>query len=80
MKIRGRVSKCDTCIHDGCCDGLPYCGGLRWVDAYVDCAQCGHSILREDAEFFDKDENVFCSEECLDRWLDENGIDDDEGA
>ena len=80
MMIRGRVGKCETCEHYGCCDNLHHCGGGAWVDAYVDCAQCGHSVLREDAEFFDKDGHVFCSEECLDQWLDENGIDDDEGA
>lgn len=24
---------CATCAHDGCCDGLPNCGGRHWVEA-----------------------------------------------
>lgn len=75
-----KFGRCDTCAHDGCCDNLHYCGGGAWVDAYVDCAQCGRSVHREDAEFFDKDGHVFCSEECYLNWLADNGIDDEGGA
>lgn len=32
---------CRDCIHDGCCDGLPYCGGTKWKPARVQCEKCG---------------------------------------
>ena len=24
---------CSTCAYDGCCDGMPHCGGTCWVSA-----------------------------------------------
>ena len=38
-----------TCVHNGCCDGLPYCGGSAWVNAYVQCAGCGREMHYENA-------------------------------
>ena len=31
---------CSTCIHDGCCIGLPHCGGSCWAPAFGPCAEC----------------------------------------
>lgn len=59
---------CATCAHDGCCEGLPHCGGTYWDPAFGECAQCGREVLLEDAEFADDDGHIFCSEECMNEW------------
>lgn len=28
---------CRDCYHDGCCEGLPYCGGTYFLSARVEC-------------------------------------------
>ena len=33
---RGGYGECRTCEHDGCCEGLPHCGGKYWVSAWDD--------------------------------------------
>ena len=70
--------RCGTCAYDGCCDGLPYCGGSRWVDAYGECAQCGCRVLREDVEYEGKNGEILCSQDCYDNWMADNA-DNDEG-
>ena len=71
--------RCGDCIHYGCCDGLPYCGGSAWAPAYGECAQCGGRVHLDDVEWETEDgKHYFCSEGCLNTWLDENG-DDEEG-
>lgn len=70
---------CRTCAHYGCCDDLHACDGSRWVDAYGECAQCGRRVLLEDAEFWDVEGHVFCSEGCYLAWCAENGLDPEEG-
>ena len=77
--MSSRVGKCATCAHWGCCDGLHYCGGGAWVDAYGECAQCGCGVFLEDVEYEGEDGEVFCCEDCYDNWMAENG-DNDEGA
>lgn len=42
------MSKCRGCVHDGCCDGLPYCGGSCYQSAYEDCERCGKTCYWED--------------------------------
>lgn len=59
---------CSTCAHDGCCDGLPNCGGCRWKPAYGECAECGALVLLVDVEFEDEDGRIFCSEDCMDEY------------
>ncbi len=49
---------CSTCIHDGCCNDLPYCGGAYWRWREVECMDCGR-------EFNPDDEGEFVD----DRWL-----------
>lgn len=64
---------CSSCIYDGCCEGLPYCGGSSWSPAYGECAQCGGTVRLDDVEWETEDgEHYFCSEECMDKWLEEN--------
>ena len=66
------MSRCSTCIHDGQCVDLPYCGGLRWESAFDECAQCGRRIHADDVEFGDDDGHAFCSEDCMDEWTADN--------
>lgn len=63
---------CSTCRHNGSCDDLHYCGGTCWESMYAECAQCGKRIVAEDAEFSDEDGNVWCSEECVEKWEKKN--------
>ncbi len=35
MSYRG-FGLCRTCEYDGCCEGLPHCGGKYWVSAWDD--------------------------------------------
>ena len=65
------MSRCRDCIHDGCCDGLPYCGGLRWESAYTECDQCGREFPREDA-ITDVAGHAFCCDECAVAWEADN--------
>ena len=55
---------CSTCIHDGCCENLPYCGGAHWSPAYGKCSRCGAEIALDDCEE-DADGNPLCHE-CAD--------------
>ena len=60
---------CDTCVHDGQCDGLPYCGGARYESVFVECAQCGRQINCEADELFqDDDDHCFCSLDCMENY------------
>lgn len=57
---------CDTCVHDGQCDGLPYCGGASYQSVFAECDQCGRTINTEIYGTYDDDEDhIFCSLECL---------------
>ena len=59
---------CATCAYDGCCDGLPNCGGSCWVSAFSECDQCG-AEFRDDGDWQSEDgEHSFCSEACLEDW------------
>ena len=70
---------CGDCIHNGCCDELPYCGGSAWSPAYGECEQCGGRVSLEDCEWQTEDgEHIFCSESCMGEWLDENCEDEEE--
>ena len=69
---------CATCVHDGCCDGLPNCGGTCWQNAYGECAQCGNPVRLDDVEWQSEDGSIFCSESCLGAWEVERGEDGDE--
>lgn len=72
---------CGDCIHDGCCVGLPHCGGSAWAPAYGECEQCGARVHLEDVEYETEDgKHIFCSEGCMNEWLAENGEDDEEGG
>jgi len=55
MKSYGKW--CSTCYHEGCCDGLPYCGGSKWRPAYAECEHCG-SVRHVD----DLDDDGLCYE------------------
>ena len=71
------MSMCDTCVHDGQCVDLPYCGGLRYQSVFAECDQCGRTINTEAGEFFeDDDDHCFCSLDCLDEYH----ADDPEGG
>lgn len=48
---------CRDCYHDGCCEGLPYCGGTYFLSARVECEGCGKVVLREDV-----DEDGLCAD------------------
>ena len=75
--MRGRG--CGDCIHDGCCDGLPSCGGLYWRSKWGECAQCGGRVLLEDCEWRSEDgEHIFCSEKCLREWENDNREEDED--
>lgn len=72
---------CGDCIHNGCCDGLPHCGGSAWAPAYGECEQCGGRVHLDDVEYETEDgKHIFCSEGCMNEWLAENGEDDEEGG
>lgn len=63
---------CSTCAHDGCCDGLPRCGGSCWVSAFSKCDRCGCEF-RDDGDWQSDDgEHSFCCEECLNEWCEEH--------
>ena len=69
-----RKHGCHDCIHDGCCEGLPRCGGTYWSPAYGECEQCGGTVRLYDVEWKTEDgEHIFCSERCIEAWLEENG-------
>jgi hypothetical protein len=37
LSHEGRTRQmCDNCAHNGCCDGLPNCGGRYWKEAEDD--------------------------------------------
>lgn len=60
---------CGDCIHDGCCEGLPHCGGGSWAPAYGECEQCGARVHLDDVEYETEDgKHIFCSEGCLNEW------------
>lgn len=40
---------CKDCYHDGCCEGLPYCGGTYFQRA-VECKVCGKVVLDGDVD------------------------------
>lgn len=67
------IHGCHDCIHNGQCDGLPRCGGSCWEPAYGECAQCGGLVNLDDAEFSTEDGEVFCSEECMKKYVGEEG-------
>ena len=46
------IETCANCIHDGQCDGLPFCGGSSFQSVWVKCDRCGGVI-----ECFDGEEN-----------------------
>ena len=35
---------CSTCIHDGQCVDLHYCGGSCWSPMYGECVKCGDTV------------------------------------
>lgn len=35
------MRKCAECYHDGCCEGLPYCGGRSFKPSHEKCVVCG---------------------------------------
>ena len=55
---------CATCAHNGCCDGLPNCGGSCWTSAFAECPQCGEEF-RDEGDWQSEDGKSFCSETCL---------------
>lgn len=70
---------CSTCIHDGCCIGLPHCGGSCWAPAFGPCAECDRAVPLDDVEWQSEDGHIFCSEKCLNIWIEDHkeGEDDD---
>lgn len=73
VRSRNRSSgtrTCSTCIHDGCCEGLPHCGGTCWRSAYGECAQCGEPVHLEMA--YEDGGEIFCSEECAEKYRADN--------
>lgn len=80
VRSRNRSSctrTCSTCIHDGCCEGLPHCGGSCWQNAYGECANCGKQVHLEMAH--EDGDDIFCSEECAERYRADNEEEDEEG-
>ena len=77
--MRTNRCTCATCAYDGCCDGLPHCGGRHWVDAFTECAQCGERF-RDVGDWRSEDGRKFCSEKCLEEWKRDNESDDEEEA
>lgn len=64
---------CANCAHDGCCEGLPHCGGTCWAPAFGECDQCGRQVLLEDVEWESEDgKHIFCSEKCMNEWAADN--------
>ena len=61
---------CSTCIHDGCCDGLPHCGGTCWQNAYGECANCGARVHLEMA--YEDGDKIFCSDKCAGQYRADN--------
>lgn len=45
--MKAHFKNCSTCLHDGCCENLPYCGGLSYVPRYGECSVCGRTFDRE---------------------------------
>lgn len=76
---RGGSNKytCSTCAHEGCCDGLPNCGGSCWQNAMSECPGCGKEF-RDEGDWQSEDGHSFCSEECLDEWESEHKEQEDE--
>lgn len=35
---------CKDCVHDGCCDDLPYCGGMYFQSRFIECERCGEEF------------------------------------
>ena len=71
---------CGDCIHYGCCDGLPFCGGTAWRPAYGECDHCGGRVHLDDVEWqTDDGKYIFCSEKCLRQWEDDNREEDEDG-
>ena len=68
---------CLTCIHDGCCEGLPHCGGTRWQNAYGECANCGARVPLEMAH--EDGDEIFCCEECAVQYRADNEEEDEDG-
>lgn len=62
-----RTRTCATCAYDGCCDGLPRCGGIYWVNAFRECDNCGEEF-RDEGDWKSEDGHSFCSEKCLKEW------------
>lgn len=79
VRSRNRSSDtrtCSTCIHDGCCEGLPHCGGSCWQNAYGECANCGKQVHLEMAH--EDGDEIFCSEECAIEYRNNHEEEDEE--
>ena len=55
------MGRCEDCIHDGCCDGLPRCGGVYFQSRWVICECCGDTVTVDDCEVMDNGD-VVCNE------------------
>lgn len=62
-----RGSYCNSCFHNGCCEGLPYCNGSHYRPAYMACSECGKKT-----HVLDLDDNGRCYD-CADTAEDEGG-------
>ncbi len=55
---------CETCRHDGQCDGLHYCGGSCWESVVMVCEICGRPCLCDEAT--ETADGRWVCEECAD--------------
>jgi hypothetical protein len=69
---------CATCAYEGCCDGLPNCGGSCWKSAFSECDNCG-AEFRDEGDWQGEDgEHSFCSEACMEEWMLEHPNEEEE--
>lgn len=64
---------CRDCVHDGCCDGLPHCGGSCFNSRWVECDRCGNEYdggYMEEVEDEDGTTLLLC-ESCYSDWEEE---------
>ena len=68
-------SWCSECVHNGCCEGLHYCGGRYFTSAIVECAKCGHSYNGMEVEMIELENGDRLCPDCAEEegiYLEEN--------